>query len=170
MLSNCGAGEDSWESLGLQETKLVHPKGNQPWIFTGKTDAEAEAPVLWPPDAKSRLTGEDPDSGKNWRTKEKGAAEDEMVGWHHWLNGMSLSKLGGTMKDRDVWYATVHGVTKSRNDLATEQQHTTHPGGENPTYVSMPLWAPTLCCRKTAVLEKAHMGIWVWVEVEGKNG
>ena len=74
------------------------------------------------------------------------------------------------MKDRDVWYATVHGVTKSRNDLATEQQHTTHPGGENPTYVSMPLWAPTLCCRKTAVLEKAHMGIWVWVEVEGKNG
>ena len=115
MLPNC-AGEDSWESLGLQGTKPVHPKGNQPWIFIGRTDAEAEAPVLWPPDAKSWLSGEDPDAGKDWRQKEKGAAEDEMVGCHHRLNGMRLSKLWETMKDRDVWYATVHGVTKSRKE------------------------------------------------------
>ena len=170
MLSYCGAEEGSWESLGLQGTKPVHPKGNQPWISIGRTDAEAEAPVLWPPDAKSWLT-EDPDSGKDWRQKEKGAAEDVMVGCHHQLNGMLLSKLWETMKDRDVWYATVHGVTKSQNDLATEQQqHTTHPGGENPTYVSMPRWAPALYCRRSAVLEKAHMGIWVWMEVDGQNG
>ena len=81
---NCGAGEDSWESYGLQgnqtnQTKEINPKGNQSWIFNGSTDAEAEAPILWQPDAKSWLLGKDPDAGKDWRQKEKGAAEDEMV-------------------------------------------------------------------------------------------
>ena len=72
--------------LDCREIKLVNPKGNQPWIFTGRTDTEAEAPIFQPPDAKSQLTGKDPDAGKDWRQKEKGAAEDEMAGWHHWLN------------------------------------------------------------------------------------
>ena len=80
-------GEDSWESHGQQEIKLVIWKGNQPYIVIGRTDAETEAPVLWPPDAKSGLTGKDLDSGKDWGWEEKGTAEDEMVGWHHWLNG-----------------------------------------------------------------------------------
>ena len=71
------------------KNKPVTPKGNQPWILMGRTDAEAEAPILWPPDVKSRLTGKDPDAGKEWR-QEKGAAEDEMVGWHHWLNGHEI--------------------------------------------------------------------------------
>ena len=65
--------------LDSKEIKPVNPKGNQPWIFIGRTDAEAEAPVLWPPDVKSRLIGKDPDAGKDWRQKEKRAAEDEMV-------------------------------------------------------------------------------------------
>ena len=65
--------------LDSKEIKPVNPTGNQPWIFTGRTDAEAEAPILWPPDVRSRLTGEDPDAGKDWRQKEKRAAEDEMV-------------------------------------------------------------------------------------------
>ena len=65
--------------LDFKEIKPVSPKGNQSWIFIGRTDAEAEAPILWPPDVKSRLTGKDPDAGKDWRQKEKGAAEDEMV-------------------------------------------------------------------------------------------
>ena len=65
--------------LDSKEIKLVNPKGNQPWIFIGRTDAEAEAPIIWPPDAKSRLTGKDADTGKDWRQKEKGVAEDEMV-------------------------------------------------------------------------------------------
>ena len=65
--------------------KPVNPKGNQSWIRTGRTDAEA--PILWPPDVKSQLTGKDPDAGKDWRQEEKGATEDEMVGWHHQLNG-----------------------------------------------------------------------------------
>ena len=73
--------------LDCKEIQPVHPKGNQSWIFIGRTDVEAEAPVLWPPDAKSWLTGKDPDSGKDWRWKEKGTTEDEMVGWHHRLNG-----------------------------------------------------------------------------------
>ena len=66
--------------------KLVTPKGNQPWIFIGKTDAEAEAPILWLPDVKSWLIRKDPDAGKGWRQEKKGMTEDEMVGWHHWLN------------------------------------------------------------------------------------
>ena len=65
--------------VDFMEIKLVNPKGNQPWIFIGRTDAEAEAPILWPPDAKSQLIGKDPDAGKDWRQKEKEVAEDEMV-------------------------------------------------------------------------------------------
>ena len=80
MLSNCGAGEDSWESLGQQDIKLVNPKGNQPFLFTGRTDAEAEAPILWPPDAKSWLTGKDIDARKDWGQEEK-----EITGWDGWM-------------------------------------------------------------------------------------
>ena len=72
--------------LDCKEIQLVHPKGNQSWIFTGKIDAEAETPILWPPDVKNWLTGRDPDAVKNWRREEK-TTEDEMVWWHHWLNG-----------------------------------------------------------------------------------
>ena len=73
--------------LDCKEIKPVNPKGNQPWIFIERTDAEGEAPVLCLPDSKSQLTGKDPDAGKDWRLEEKGLTEDEMVGWHHWLNG-----------------------------------------------------------------------------------
>ena len=87
MLLNCGVGEDSWETLGQQGDSTVYPKGNQSWIFIGKTDAEAETPILWPPDAKNWLTRKDPDAGKDWRQEEKGMTEDEMVAWHLRLNG-----------------------------------------------------------------------------------
>ena len=70
--------------LDCKEIKPVNPKENQPWIFI---DAEAETPILWPPDAKNWLTGKDPDPKKDWRQEEKGMTEDEMVGWHHWLDG-----------------------------------------------------------------------------------
>ena len=73
--------------LDSKEIQLVHPKGNQSWIFIGKTDAEAETPILWSPDKKNWLIGKDPDAGKDWRWEEKGMTEDEMVGWHHWLDG-----------------------------------------------------------------------------------
>ena len=89
MILNCGVGEDSWESLGLQELQPVHPKGDQSWVFIGKTNAEAEAetPILWPPDAKSWLIGRDPDAGKDWKWEEKRATDDELVGWPRRLNG-----------------------------------------------------------------------------------
>ena len=84
-------GEDSWDS----KIKPIKPKGNQSWIFTGRTDAEAEAPIIWPPDGKSQLIGKDPDAGRDWRQEEKGTTEDEMVGWHHWLNGRESEQIPG---------------------------------------------------------------------------
>ena len=86
MLSNHDAGEDSWESIGKQEDQTQNQKGNQPGIFIGRTDAEAETLILWPPDAKSWLIRKDIDAGKDWRQVEKGTTEDEMTGWHHRLN------------------------------------------------------------------------------------
>ena len=82
MLLNCGVGEDSWESLGLQGDPA-----SPSWILIGRTDFEAETSILWPPDAKSWLIWKDPDVGKDWRQEEKGTTEDETVGWHHWVNG-----------------------------------------------------------------------------------
>ena len=73
--------------LDSKEIQPGHSKGNQSWIFIGRTDTEAETPILWPPDVKNWLIGKDPDAGKDWRQEEKGMTEDEMVGWHHLLNG-----------------------------------------------------------------------------------
>ena len=96
MLLNCYAGEDSWEFLGLQGDHSVNPKENQSWILIGRTDAETEAPIFWPPDAKSQLIRkEDPDAGKDWRLEEKGMTEDERVGGHHWLNGREFELAPG---------------------------------------------------------------------------
>ena len=80
--------ENTLESpLDCKEIKPVNPKGNQSWIVIGRTDAEAETPILWPSYAKNWLIGKDPDTEKDWRQEEKGMTEDEMVGWHHWLDG-----------------------------------------------------------------------------------
>ena len=101
MLLNCSVGEDSWESLGLQEIKPVHPEGNQTWIFIGGTDVEAESPVLWPPDVKHWLIGKDPDAGKDWRQGVKGTTKDEMVGSHHGLDGHEFEKSLGVCDGRE---------------------------------------------------------------------
>jgi len=81
--------------LDCKEIKPVNAKGNQPWIFIGKIDGETETPILWLPDGKSQLTGKDPDAGKDWGQEEKGLTEDEMVGWHHWLNGHEFEQTPG---------------------------------------------------------------------------
>ena len=81
--------------LNSKEIKPVKPRGNQLWLFIGRTDAEAEAPILPPPDAKNQLIGKDPHARKDWRQEEKGMTEDEMVGWHHWLNGHEFEQALG---------------------------------------------------------------------------
>ena len=95
MLLNCGVGGDSWESLGLQGDQTSHSYGNQPQRSIGRTVAEAEVLIFWPPDAQSPFIWKDPDPGKDWRQKEKGTTEDEMAGWHHRLNGHELEQTPG---------------------------------------------------------------------------
>ena len=107
--------------LDCKEIQPIHPQGNQSWIFIGRTDAEAETPILWPPDVKSRLTGKDPDAGKDGRQEEEG--DDRWwngwmaspTQWHHWLNGHEFEQTPGD--PGGAWYAAVHGVSKSWTQL-----------------------------------------------------
>ena len=119
MLLNCGVGEESWESLGLQGDP-ISPSWRRliSWVFIGRTDAEAETPILWLPHAKSWLKGKDPDAGRDWGQEQKGMTEDEMAGWHHDSMGMSLGKLREFVMDREAWRATIHGVSKCQTRLS----------------------------------------------------
>ena len=117
-----GALEKMLESpLGCKEIQPVSPKGNPPWIFIGRTDAEAKAPILWPPHEKNILIGKAPDAGKDWRWEEKGTTEDEMVGWHHRLDAHEFGcTLGvgdgqGGLVCCDSWGLKELGTTKRLN-------------------------------------------------------
>ena len=100
------------------EIQPVNPKGNQSWIFIGRTDAEAEVPILWPPAAKNWLIGKDPDAGKDWRQEEKGMTEDEMVGWHHPLNGHEFEHAPGVGDGQGSLACCSPWVAKSRTQLS----------------------------------------------------
>ena len=107
--------------LNCREIKPVSPEGKfQSWIFIGRTDAEAETLIIWPHDEKYRLIGKDPDAGKDWRQEENGTIEDEMVGWHHQLDGHEFEQALELVMDREAWHAAVHGVTKSQLSHWTE--------------------------------------------------
>ena len=119
MLLNGGVGQDSWESLGLQGDPAVHPKGHQSWVFIGRTDAQAETPILWPPHANSWLTWQNSDAGKDWGRKEKATTEDEIVGWHHQLNGHGF---GGTPGVGDGQGGLAYCSLWSHKDLDTTER------------------------------------------------
>ena len=124
--------------LDNKEINPVDPKGNHPWIFIGRTDAKA--PILWPPDVNSWLIGKDSDARKDWGQEEKEVTEDEMVGWHHQISGYELSKLCVMVKDRKLWHAAVHWVTKSWTWLSN--------------------WAKTF--QDTEVCLEVGEGVWGW--------
>ena len=104
--------------LDCKEIQPVRSEGDRPWDFFGRNDAEAETPVPWPPDAKSWLIGKDSDGGRDWGQEEKETTEDEMAGWHHWLNGRESGWTPELVKDREAWRAVIHGVAKSQTQLS----------------------------------------------------
>ena len=120
MLLNCGVGEDSWESVGRQGDP-VHSEGDQAWDFFGRNDAKAETPVLWPPHAKGWLIGKDSDAGRDWGQEEKGTPEDEMAGWHHWLDGhesewtLGVGDGQGGLASFDSWGCKESDTTERLN-------------------------------------------------------
>ena len=138
--------------LDCKEIKQVNPKGNQPWILIGRTDAEGEAPILWPPDVKSWLIGKDPDAGKVWK-QEKGTTEDEMVGWHHRLNGHEIEQAPADCEGQEDWSTAVHEVSNCQTWLSnwTKQNKTSHLNSnllslQNLHFSTVAQTFITLCC------------------------
>ena len=152
--------------LDCKEIQPVYSKGDQSWVFIGRTDAEAETPVLWPPHAKSRLIGKDPGTGKDWRQEEKGTTEDGMVGWHHQLMDMSLSELQELVMDREPWRAVIYGVTKSWTRLSNWTELNSHPYKTTGKTTALTRWTfdcmNLLCLHRQRPFKGAHYQYLEW--------
>ena len=123
--------------LDCKEIQPVHPKGDQSWVFIGRTNVEAQAPILWPPDAKSWLIGKDPDAGKDWEQEEKGMTEDEMVGWHHrwtwgwvdsgswwWTGRPGMLQFTGLQRVEHDWATELNWTDRSKNGKIQNAENT----------------------------------------------
>ena len=110
--------------LDCKEIQPVYPKGDQSGVFFGRTDVEAEILILWPPDMQSSLIWKDPDAGKDWGQAEKGMTEDEVLGWHHWLNGHEFEQAPGVGDGQRIWCAAVQGIIRVGQDWGTELRRT----------------------------------------------
>ena len=141
--------------MDSKEIKPVNPKGNQPWMFFGRTEAEAETPILRPSDLKSQLSGKDPDAGRDWGQQEKGATEDEMVGWHHRLNGREFEQTPGDGEGQGSLVQCSPWVAKCQTWLSNWAKK------NKPTYLNPEL--PLLhSWNHTAVLICIRYLGWVW--------
>ena len=165
--------------LDCKEIKPVNPTGNQPWIFIGRTDAEDEAPILWPPDVKSQLVGKDPDAGKDWRQKKR-TTEDMMVGWHHWLNGNEFEQPlrdgegQGSLTCCSPWGLKESDMTKQLNNSNSNNISLWNPavrGARLPGFTSQVwhcpyLWPganPSVCLSLASSPAKKGQQYFLWV-------
>ena len=132
--------------LDCKETQPVHSEGDQSWVFIGRTDAEAETPVLWPPHVNSWLIGKYSDAGRDWGQEQKGTTENETAGWHHWLDSItdsvSLSELRELVMDREAWRVAIHGVAKSQTWLSDWTETSYQPALGNDSLIYMTTGKP----------------------------
>ena len=148
--------------LDCMEIKPVYPKGNQSWIFIGRTDAEAETPKLWPPNAKNWLIGKDPDAGKVWRQEEKGMTEDEMVGWHHWLNGHEFEQAPGvddgqgSLACYSPWDRKESDMTEWLNWTEPEQKYKIIPS----VLMSFRVWRKAIQAEEKWIMPQEVVHMW----------
>ena len=152
MLLNCGVGEDSWKSLGLQGDPTSPFLRRSALGFLWKEDAKAETPVLWPPHAKNWLIGKDSDAGKDWKQEDKGTREDEMVGWNHWLNGHeSVQTLGDSERQGSLVCCSLWGHKES------DTTEWLHSNSLSPDLLSYDLVASSMLCPQAVPNVTSHL-------------